>query len=80
MDQESFERGLVIGLKTALMCVRDAGGNTQPIQHHIDELDEMLRAKYHGYRKMVRDDIYLRMPLMTAADLYGSTPPPGEGG
>lgn len=73
MDQHSFEQGLLLGLETAIVCIERAGGLThvQAIRAQIAEVEGMIERNRTGKRVMVEYDIFLRMPVMTAADLYG---------
>jgi hypothetical protein len=77
MDQDSFEAGLLIGLRAAQEAMRT---NTS-IDAMVDQMKDVRRQRdqeARGCRDMHRFDIYLRMPLMTAADI-GWPLPPGQG-
>lgn len=70
MDQESFEAGVLLGLRTAAVVTRPISGPaTQAIDTERMDLEELIAQRRGGHRMMVEGDILLPMPLMTAADI-----------
>ena len=68
IDQKSFERGIEIGLRTALVIIGDGLG-AQGIQRQIEELKESQVARGIAANKtMIEADIFLPQPLAHPGD------------
>ena len=68
IDQKSFERGLEIGLRTALVIIGDGLG-AQGIQRQIDEIKESQAARgLTANKSMVEADIFMPQPLAHPGD------------
>lgn len=70
-DDRSFHRGMVIGMRTAIVILADRPTDpSRVIRQHIAELKEAMETLYPGgSREMRASDIFLEMPVMLAADI-----------
>lgn len=72
MDQVSFERGVEIGLRTAVAILR-AGEGLSAIETQITELKESQEYRRNNgliaHRAMTEADIFLAVPLAHPGDI-----------
>lgn len=81
MDQESFERGLSLGLSAALVCIeRDPRNPHAAVKRYSDQMQSALNERWSGKRTMIAADIFLPIPMMQAADIGGALPLARKGG
>ena len=78
MDQDSFEAGINLGLKTATFIIR-SGKGLGGIERLMAEMEAVKRRRSNeapGRREMLYSDIFLLMPLAHPADFGISSPMP----
>lgn len=72
LDQFSFEQGMLIGLNTALVALRDGEG-ASGVTAVRDELKECIELRRNGGHAplvmMTEHDLYVAVPLMHSGDL-----------
>jgi len=76
--QDAFETGVWAGLRAASV-IAERNGSAQvakAISDYTDQHQQAIYSKRRTGRVMIKGDIFLAMPLMTHADLYGLAPQP----